>query len=426
MVMKIIITIEIYYWSTRMFKKFNKKKLISTIALLLSSQVASVSAAEFMDGKLTIGGAASQSWQTAIEPSGSLADPSLAEADSGFHRLRVALHITAQVAEDVSVFIELSEEPDDFGTNGFAMAQDLAWIQFDNVIGGNTLRVGNVVTTVQNFLHFSDGAVVQNNPLIGNAATDLITAENGIWLLGAEELGEGRKWTWDLAVTIPSFSSDFSADSGYNLQARTTYGITESISLGAAVMKTTGEATCTTPTSCTLTDGGSFNSIIGLGDGDAYEFATGGPVDHKHPQIIPSVNALLAQIDIEYQTDTVLVNAFYGQAQDEYSWANGNVGGTFTETDAEMQWVGILGKLNLTEKTYLATRYTVTTNDTAGVSGDNKFDRIQIGAGYWYRDNVLIKAEYVRQNEGAGSGSQFTGNGDIDWDAFLIEASVSF
>jgi len=68
----------------------------------------------------------------------------------------------------------------------------------------------------------------------------------------------------------------------------------------------------------------------------------------------------------------------------------------------------------------------VTTNDTAGVTGDNKFDRIQVGGGYWYRDNVLIKAEYVRQNEGAGSGSQFTGTGDIDWDAFLIEASISF
>ncbi len=86
----------------------------------------------------------------------------------------------------------------------------------------------------------------------------------------------------------------------------------------------------------------------------------------------------------------------------------------------------ITGLFVITDKTYLAARYTVTTNDTAGVTGDNKFDRIQVGGGYWYRDNVLIKAEYVRQNEGAGSGSQFTGTGDIDWDAFLIEASISF
>jgi len=91
-------------------------------------------------------------------------------------------------------------------------------------------------------------------------------------------------------------------------------------------MKTTGDAICITPASCTLSDAGNFNSIIGLGDGDAYEFATGGPIEHKHPQIIPSINALLAQIDVHYKTDTALVNAFYGQAQDEYSWASGNVG----------------------------------------------------------------------------------------------------
>ena len=408
-----------------MFKKFNKKiNIYYCITTFISSSLRICS---------TIYGWKTNNWWRSISvlancnrSSGSLADLSLAEADSGFHRLRVALHINAQVAEDVSVFIELSEEPDDFGTNGFSMAQDLAWIQFDNVIGGNTLRIGNVITTVQNFLYFSDGAVVQGNPLIGNAATDLITVENGIWLLGSEELGEGRKWTWDIAVTIPSFSSDFSADSGYNLQARSRYGITEHLSLGAAVMKTTGDAICITPASCTLSDAGNFNSIIGLGDGDAYEFATGGPIEHKHPQIIPSINALLAQIDVHYKTDTALVNAFYGQAQDEYSWASGNVGPMFTETDAEMQWYGVLGKLDLTDKTYLAARYTMTTKDTAGISGDDTFDRIQLGAGYFYRDNLLIKAEYVRQNEGEGSGSQFTGNGNIDWDAFLIEASVSF
>jgi hypothetical protein len=157
--------------------------------LALGSAATQIQAAEFMDGKLKINGAAMQSWQSAIEVDGDARSAVATEGESGFHRLRFALHFNAQLTDTISVFAELAEEPNDFGN--FNIAQDLAWIQFQK--DGLGLRVGNVISTTQNFIEYSDGAVVQSNPLIGNSPVDMITAEEGLWLYGSSD-----NYTWML------------------------------------------------------------------------------------------------------------------------------------------------------------------------------------------------------------------------------------
>lgn len=396
--------------------------------LALGSTATQVQAVEFMDGKLKINGAAMQSWQSAMEVDGFARAPQ--EADSGFHRLRYALHFNAQVTDTISVFAELAEEPNDFGN--FNVAQDLAWIQFAK--DGLGLRVGNVISTTQNFIEYSDGAVVQSNPLIGNSPVDMITAEEGLWLYGAHD-----KVTWDAVVSKPSFATDFSEDSGYNYGLRGTVGFDNGLSFGAGLFITTAELNCDADNLCTDNVGAAIGSLIGVGDGDNYQFGsdgtglTGTPGRGSHFAIVPGLSATIWQLDVQYKTDNFKLNAYYGQAQDDYSWADSGiagyrpVSGSFSNIDSQVNFMSIKAKYDINKNVYLAARYSNSTNESDGISSNDALDRIQLGLGYWIEDKVLLKIEYVKQTEEAFSGGQSTnGEGEAEWDGLLAELSVSF
>lgn len=394
----------------------------------LGITVSQAQAVEFMDGKLKINGAAMQSWQSAMEVDGFARAPQ--EADSGFHRLRYALHFDVQVTETISVFAELAEEPNDFGN--FNVAQDLAWIQFAK--DGIGLRVGNVISTTQNFIEYSDGAVVQSNPLIGNSPVDMITAEEGLWLYGAH-----NKLTWDAVVSKPSFATDLSKDSGYNYGLRGTYGFDNGLSFGAGLFITTAELNCDTDNACTDNVNAAIGSLIAVGDGDNYQFGsdadglTGTPGRGSHFAIVPAINATIWQLDVQYKTENLQLNAYYGQAQDDYSWADSGIAGyrpisgSFTNTDSEASFISVKGKYDINESIYIAARYSQSTNESVGITSNDSLDRIQLGLGYWIADKVLLKVEYVKQTEEAFSGGQATnGEGEAEWEGVLAELSVSF
>lgn len=405
-----------------------KKTMIAAnvVALLaLSVTATQVQAVEFMDGKLKINGAAMQSWQSAMEVDGAARAPE--DQDSGFHRLRYALTFNAQVTDNISVFAELAEEPNDNPN----FAQDLAWIQFEK--DGLGLRVGNVISTTQNFIEYSDGAAVQSNPLIGNSPVDMITAEEGLWLYGSSD-----NYTWDAVLSKPSFVTDFSKDSGYNFGLRGTVGLGNGFSIGAGIFLTNADLDCGSDT-CTDPGGAPIGSLIGVGDGDNYEFGTdtdgvsGTPGRGSHFAIVPGINATIWQLDAQYETDNFKLNAYYGQAQDDYSWADSSIAGyrpvsaSFTEQDSEVSFISVKAKYDINNTVYLAARYSQSTNESTGISGDDTLDRIQLGLGYTIEENVLLKLEYVKQTEEAFSGGQATdGTGEAEWDGVVAELSVTF
>lgn len=413
-------------WGTKMKKTIIAANVAAILAL--GATATQVQAAEFMDGKLKINGAAMQSWQSAMEVDGAARAPQ--EAESGFHRLRYALHFNAQLTDTISVFAELAEEPNDFGN--FFVAQDLAWIQFQK--DGLGLRVGNVISTTQNFIEYSDGAVVQSNPLIGNSPVDMITAEEGLWLYGAKD-----NYTWDAVISKPSFGTDFTKDSGYNFGLRGTVGFDNGLSVGAGLFITNAELNCDTSGNCTDNVGAAIGSLIGVGDGDNYQFGSdssgvsGTPGRGGHFAIVPGLSATIWQIDAQYKTDNLKVNAYFGIAQDDYSWADSGiagyrpVSGSFTNKESEVSFMSVKAKYDINKELYIAARYSMSSNDSEGISGDDGLDRIQVGGGYWIADKVLLKVEYVKQTEEALSGGQNTdGTGEAEWDGFLAELSVSF
>lgn len=414
---------------TKKGKNMKKTIIAANLATLLAlgAMATQTQAVEFMDGKLQINGAAMQSWQSAIEVDGAARAPE--DQDSGFHRLRYALTFNAQLTDSISVFAELAEEPDDNGN--FNIAQDLAWIQFEK--DGLGLRVGNVISTTQNFIEYSDGAAVQSNPLIGNSPVDMITAEEGLWLYGSSD-----NYTWDAVVSKPSFGTDFSKDSGYNFGLRGTFGFDNGLSFGAGLFLTNADLDCGTDT-CTDPGGAPIGALIGIGDGDIYEFGTdtggvtGTPGRGSHFAIVPGINATIWQLDVQYETNNLKLNAYYGQAQDDYSWADSGIAGyrpvsaSFTQQDSEVSFMSFKAKYDINKNIYLAARYSLSTNESTGISGDDSLDRIQLGLGYRIEDNVLLKLEYVKQTEEAFSGGQATdGTGEAEWDGVVAELSVTF
>lgn len=415
-----------------------KHKLkLGLAALLLGTNVAHAET-DLFGGKVKAGGYLAQHWQSSIEVDGSnLNSPADADQDSGFQRLRVGLWFTAQISDNVSAYMELADEPNDFGESSFGINQDLAWLDFKLADGVN-LRVGNVVETTMNFIRYSDGAAVQGNPMIGNGVNDMITATHGLWLVGGSDTSYG-KWDWNLTLTKPSFADDFSDESGYNYGARASTTTAGGFGLGAGVFLFDGDVVgCATPTTCTLGSGGAFRSLMPVGDGDHY-------VIGQQPQntrngtagVIPGIDGHVWQVDAMWSGDAVdvpvTIHAFYGQGEDNYSFAGGsfanNGAAFFSEVDAKQSFWGVLARVDFNNKFYMATRYGVSNNDTSGIGGEDQADRLQIGGGYWINDSTLIKAEYVKQNEDAQSGGgscDTAGTGSCEWDGFVVEASLSF
>lgn len=415
----------------------NKSKLFTLVAVLVTPflLVRLAHAAEFMDGKLAINGAVMQGFQSPIELEGSgrvtTADD---EASSGFHRLRYALHINATIDDQFSVFAELAEEPNDLNTDSgfdpFGIHMDLGWIEAQ-LGGGVKARIGTIISTTQTFIRYSDGAVVQSNPFIGNTPVDMITGEEGIWVLGNRAFESGGNVTWDLGVSSPSFLRDFSEDAGYNLQARGTINFDNGLSFGSGVFNTNGGVDCLNGV-CRRADGAAVNSLIALGDGENYVFATRGPGNVNHVAIVPGIDAFIWQVDAQYQDGPLLVHGFYGQAEDDFSWQDVGGGyrpisGNFGETDADMAFWGLESQFKTTATTYVAVRYSQSENETGGLSSDNRLHRWQVAGGYWFNDSTLLKVEYARQQEEALSGGQnVNGTGDAEWDGVLAELSLTF
>ncbi len=415
-----------------------KLKILSVSALLALSS-AGYADTDLFGGKVKAGGYFAQAWQTAFEVKGAALTAADTQADSGFSRLRFGMWFAGEIAEDFSFYVELAEEPNDQGDGNYQITQDLAFIDY-KINDALTFRVGNVVETTMNFIRYSDGGSVQGNPLAGNGGVDMITAAEGVWLTGAQKVSLGT-WDYNATITKPSFFGDASVESGYNFGLRSTIVTDSGFGLGGGIFKTTGDAiNCSAAgTGCKLSDGGGIGDLIGVGDGDNYDFGSK-TLNARRTMagVLPGIDATIWQLDLMWSGDAlgkpVTIHGTYGQGEDNYSFTSGsfatNTASTFNSTvDAEQEFWRIFGRVDLTDTVYIATRYSVSNNETAnrGV-GDNELNRLQVGAGWWVRDSVLIKAEYVDQEEGSvsGGGRCKFGAGDCSWDGFVLEGSVSF
>lgn len=325
---------------------------------------------------------------------------------SGFHQIRAGLNVTAQFSERVNALIMFEAEPNDFGQNGFSPAVDFAVLNLQ-VTDQLTLQTGTPVTGLINFRGFSDGPVVQGNPLIGNSPADMITAAHGIKLIGTYET-----FGFDLTVNR-SFAEDFTNTdyTGVNLIGKVRYTGSKTVQVGFGAATHTGEGV--PPNSPEVQDGQN-GLVFANGDRENYNLKGGGATSSTHTHVnMPS--GTIVQADAKVLRGGADVDAWLGYATDDED----EVGSAFNQA----LFAGLGLKYNLTERVYAAGRFTYVGNTSSDAPEDHTaVSRAQIGLGLELYERALLKVEGVRQVEGANSYGQIGNN----WYGATAELSFNF
>jgi hypothetical protein len=325
---------------------------------------------------------------------------------SGFHQVRAGLNASVQFSDRVSGLLMLEAEPNDFGQNGFAPAVDFVTLDLQ-LTDQLTFRTGTPVTGLINFRGFSDGPVVQGNPLIGNSPADMITAAHGVKLIGAyEDVG------FDLTVNR-SFAEDFTTTdyTGVNVIGKVRYTGSETVKVGAGGAFHTGDGV---PPNSPEVDDGQNGLVFANGDRENYNLKGGGATSSTHTHVnMPS--GTIFQGDAKITPGVADIDAWIGYATDDED----EVGTSFRSA----VFGGLGAKLDLSDNFYLAGRFTYVGNTSEDAPDDHTtVSRIQVGLGYEVYETALFKVEGVRQVEGENSYGQVGNN----WSGVTTELSFNF
>ena len=406
------------------------------------------------DGRMEVGFLALQGFQ-AIQADDGAFRPEDEEQEANFQRLRVNLQLKFNITDNIRADVDIAEEPNDFGNNGdrdFAFHQDFGGIEFEllGLLGSGsdnsdlTLRVGNIGAAPFQFKGFQDGADNQGNALIGNSPVDFATAENGIQLSYTKSALSGPIESWNVAghITGSSFGEQFQEDRGFNLRLQGTLNFAGGFKAGLNVFQSDqGDQLSFGANGVAGLDGVTTTNYR-FGDGENYNFSSSGSSSREtHVGASPGLDMTIVQFNLAYQPskNTSLI-AMIGRAEDDFAFADdaGNIqaGNVFLDAGGNRQeganvieaqsavdyFVLEAQQYIMPNKLFVAGRYTNSSNDTDGISGEDTLERIQLGAGFWINERTLWKAEFVDQDEEANSGGQVGG----EFDGFITEISTRF
>ena len=422
-----------------MIKKRVTQLICARLTLVISCIALSnpTFSAEFLDNKIQAKLMLMQGFQAIEAKPGAFEIPNTDMAP-GFQRLRFNIELAVKVHDHVTVYVDLGEEPNDFGTDDqFEISQDLGYIDLDIFgLAGSAqqdqswlFRAGNIVSTVFEFRGYSDGAAVQSNPLIGNSPIDFVTAESGIQSLWSHKVSDSviTQVNADIGFTVPTFFEDYSGERGFNTFGRLSLNTGFGLNLGLGwFISSLGDQVTNRPFADVQTAG------LIQGDGDNYNFAASGASSRDtHAGLLPGLDANIFQINAHYQARPgTEFRGWAGIAKDEFSFVDSNGDQTvasqavaYQEIASEINYYAIEATQYLTlNRLYIASRFSSATNKSDNISGDKDLNRIQLGLGWWLTDNTLFKAEYVKQSEGNTSAGQI----GADWDGLTAELSVVF
>jgi hypothetical protein len=335
------------------------------------------------------------------------------DPQTGFHAARAGLNSSVQFSENVYGLLMLEAEPNDFAGIGAAgslqPSVDFMILNLD-VTDQLTIQTGTPVTGLMNFRGFSDGPVVQGNPLIGNSVADMITAGQGVKLIGSYG-------TFGFDVTVnrnfgESITTGAGGNTGVNLIAKARYTGAETFKIGGGIATATGAGV--TDNGGPDDSPGSSDIIFANGDRENYNVngATNTTATHAN---IPA--GFIGQVDGKVMVAGADIDAWlgYGTESDVYG---GN-------DDAYTAIFGGLGlKYDLTEDFYAAGRvsYAGETSEAVSSVDNTSTTRFQLGVGYMVYDKALLKVEYVNQSEGDTRISQVGNN----WQGVSTELSFNF
>lgn len=415
----------------------------------------------FIDDRVEIRFLALQNFQ-AIQAKEGAFRPEDEKQSAGPGRLRVNLQLKFHITDNITADVDIAEEPNDFGNNSdrdFSFHQDYGGIEFELLgLSGAardnadlTLRVGNIGAAPFQFKGFQDGADNQENALIGNSPVDFATAENGIQLSYSESFDDGVIRAYNVAghITSSSFGEAYQEDRGYNYRLQGALEFAGGFKAGLNLFQANQGDQLRFENGVASLDGVTTTNYR-FGDGENYNFSSSGSgARDTHIGVMPGLDQSILQLNLAYQpTRNTSLIFMLGKSTDDYTFADtagnpvagikyfGDVNGVadpdgtgfdsdrVVKGDSSVDYFVLEAQQYLVpNKFYLAGRYSEAENTSDLIEQtDNKLERIQVAAGYWFNNRTLLKAEYVDQDEGVNSGGQI-GRG---FDGFTAEISVKF
>ena len=339
-----------------------------------------------------------------VDDTNPLVRPELEGSHDGFHQVRAGLTVNAQFSERVSGLLNVEAEPNDFGQNGFGPAIDLVFIDLA-VTDGLTLRAGTPVTGLLNFRGFSDGPAVQGNPLVGNSPADMITAAQGVQLVGSYDA-----FGFDFTINR-SFAETFSSEqTGLNYIGKVRYTGSEVVKVGGGFAVHSGAGV--TPNGDEAGDPAGV--VFANGDRENYNFPGTGTNSTETHANMPAGSIFMA--DGKLTPGNADIDAWIGYGTED------RAGPTYDTFEALFLGLGL--KYSLTDRFYVAGRLTYVGDQSDAVDDldHTAVSRTQFGLGYEVFDRALFKVEYVRQVEGANTALSRIGN---NWSGITTELSVN-
>ena len=319
---------------------------------------------------------------------------------AGFQRVRAGLNTSVQFSENVSALVMTELEPNDFGFQSFSPTIDFAIL--DLALSDQlTLRTGTPVTGLMNFRGYSDGPVVQGNPLVSNSPADMITAGQGVKLIGSYD-------SFGFDVTINKgfgggLTTDLGGNTGFNLIGKFRITGSDLFQFGAGLATNTG----------------SQPLVFATGDGDNYDLQRGTRVAHAQ---MP--NETIFHADAKVTAGSADLDLWGGYATENEGYGS--------DEDFQALFGGVGAKVDFSEDFYAAGRFTYAGDQSDAVDDfdDTSLTRIQLGIGVFVYEGALFKVEYVNQSEtglspGNQEGTALSGVGQ-NWQGVTTELSFNF
>ena len=351
----------------------------SLFALLLLAATAVPAQAQMEDGELPEIDFAVNLMQSAQ----SISVDGFPGAVTGFHRARAGLNASVQFSENVSGLLMLEQEPNDFGGQ-FGLGPSVDFMVMNlQVSEGLTVQAGTPVTGLMHFRGFSDGPVVQGNPLIGNSPADIITAGQGVKLIGSYG-GFG----FDLTAA-KTFGEDLTTlnegSTGVWLIGNATYAVSDVLQVGAGLAGATGQETMD------FARGDRENINLNPGQNGGFSDAS------KNTHAALPNGGWITQVDAKITPSPLDIDLWGGYAQD--SEVNN------TDSDAAAIFGGLGAKVDISESFYLAGRFVIVNDqgdaiDNASGDPDGNLTRFEGGIGVELYENALLKVSGVTQSHG--------------------------
>jgi len=348
----------------------------------------------------------------------------------GFHRARAGITANVQFAEGVSGLLMVEQEPNDFG-GSFGLGPSVDFMVMNIQATPNlTVQAGTPVTGLVNFRGFSDGPVVQGNPLISNSPADIITAGEGVKLIGSYDT-----FGFDLTAA-KTFGEDLTTAGGGNtglwLIGNARYTGSDVFKIGAGVATATGQETM----DFARGDRENINlNINGQSQGpDASSKNThaaipnGGWIAQVDGKVTPG-NGFSADLWAGYASESDAVS---------YTNTDGNPEGG----DAAAAFGGVRAKFDVNDNFYVAGQFVAVSDQSDNVDNAAQFNsssrnfetidpdalltRITGAVGYSLADNTLLKVEGFTQSQGDSQASVVSPTALDGFSGVMTELSFNF